>query len=399
MKDGPDFETLLEQFEREQTGASFREPQVGEKVKGTVVSIGREQLFVDLGGKAEGVMDVAEVTDPSGRLTVSVGDTLESSITGKDETTGTLLLGRQHGRHLHGLAELERAFSSQLPVEGQVTGVTKGGVEVQIGGQRGFCPASQIDVRFVDDLGEFVGQRLSFRITKLESGRHTNLVVSRRVLLEAEQQARAAETRARLEVGAVLSGTVTAIKDFGAFVDLGGVEGMVHVSELAFGHIRHPGEVLSVGQPVEVSVLRIDPTDNPRQPERIALSIRALSRDPWQDAAARYPAGARVRGTITRIQAFGAFVELEPGIEGMIHVSELGTGRRVSHPQEAVSTGQAVEATVLGVDSSRRRISLTLDPSKQTDAEETKTFRDYGKPREGFATLGDLLRESLGDKK
>ncbi len=399
MKDGPDFETLLEQFEREQTGASFREPQVGEKVKGTVVSIGREQLFVDLGGKAEGVMDVAEVTDPSGRLTVSVGDTLESSITGKDETTGTLLLGRQHGRHLHGLAELERAFSGQLPVEGQVTGVTKGGVEVQIGGQRGFCPASQIDVRFVDDLGEFVGQRLSFRITKLESGRHTNLVVSRRALLEAEQQARAAETRARLEVGAVLSGTVTAIKDFGAFVDLGGVEGMVHVSELAFGHIRHPGEVLSVGQPVEVSVLRIDPTDNPRQPERIALSIRALSRDPWQDAAARYPAGARVRGTITRIQAFGAFVELEPGIEGMIHVSELGTGRRVSHPQEAVSTGQAVEATVLDVDSSRRRISLTLDPSKQTDAEETKTFRDYGKPREGFATLGDLLRESLGDKK
>jgi small subunit ribosomal protein S1 len=174
---------------------------------------------------------------------------------------------------------------------------------------------------------------------------------------------------------------------------------MVHVSELAFGRVKHPSEVLRVGQPVEVAVLRIERTDNPKRPEKIALSIRALAPDPWRDAAERYPAGCRVQGTVTRIQPFGAFVEIEPGLEGLIHVSELGAGRRVTHPQEVLSPGQAVEASVVGVDVDKRRIALSLAAERLAEAETpTKTAADYGKPREGLGTFGDLLRETLRKK-
>jgi small subunit ribosomal protein S1 len=365
-----------------------------------VVAISGEQVFVDLGGKSEGIMEIASITDSDGNQTVGVGDAVEASVSSVDEETGSLLLGAQHGRHLHGLAELEQAARQNRSVEGRVTGAVKGGLEIQISGQRAFCPASQIDIRFVEDLGELVGQHLEFRITKLEGGRRPNIVVSRRILLEEEQQALAAETRARLEEGAVFKGTVKSIKDYGAFVDLGGVEGMVHISELAHGHVKHPSEVLSEGQPVEVQVLRIEQTDNPQRPEKISLSIRALARDPWQDVQQRLPAGSAIKGTVTRLQSFGAFVEIEPGIEGLIHVSELGAGRRVSHPQEVLSRGQEVEATVLAVDPDKRRISLSLDESKKTaQGPEAKAYTDYGRPKEGFGTLGDLLRESMKKQK
>ncbi len=401
MKNGDDFEALLAQFEQEHAGAT--EPSsisVGDRVQGKVVSIGETQVFVDLGGKSEGVMEVAALTDADGNLIAGVGDMVEATVTSIDEETGSLLLGAQQARHLHGLAELEQAYRQQLPVDGRVTGAIKGGVEVQIAGQRAFCPASQVDIRFVEDLSEFVGQHLSFRITKLEGGRRPNLVVSRRAILEDEQQALAAETRARIEEGAVLAGTVTSVKDYGAFVDLGGVEGMVHVSELAYGHVNHPSDVLREGQPVEVQVLRIEQTGNPKRPEKIALSIRALARDPWQDATQRFPVGSQVKGTVTRLQPFGVFVEIEPGLEGLVHISELGAGRRVSHPQEVVNSGQEVEATVLGVDPDKRRISLSLDASKQaSDAPQAASYVDYERPEMSFGTLGDLLRESMQQQK
>lgn len=398
MNETSDFEALLKEFEQTHAAAK-KAPKVGDKVRGTIVSISGETVFVDLGGKTEGTLEAAGLRDAEGELKVKIGDPVEALVTGRDEATGNLLLGSQHGRHLHGTAELERALENQLPVEGVVTGVTKGGVEVQIAGQRAFCPASQVDLRFVEDLSTFVGQRLSFRITKYEAGRHTNLVVSRRALLEEEQQAQAAEVRSRLEVGAVLTGTVSSLQDYGAFIDLGGVEGMVHVSELAFGRVKHPSEVLRVGQPVEVAVLRIERTDNPKRPEKIALSIRALAPDPWRDAAERYPAGSRVQGMVTRIQPFGAFVEIEPGLEGLIHVSELGAGRRVTHPQEVLSPGETVEASVVSVDVEKRRIGLSLAAERLAEAEApTKTAADYGKPPEGLGTFGDLLRETLRKK-
>ncbi|HHH38873.1 MAG TPA: S1 RNA-binding domain-containing protein, partial [Sedimenticola sp.] len=321
---------------------------------------------------------------------------------GKDDQSGALLLGHQSGHKVHDLAGLEQAWELQQPVDGRVTGVRKGGLEVEIAGVRAFCPASQIDIRFIEDLEQFVGQHLSFRITKFQGGRRPDLVVSRRALLEEEQKIQAEETRALLEEGAVLNGIVTSLKDYGAFVDLGGIEGMIHISELAFGHVQHPKDVLSEGQAVEVSVLRIEKTDNPRHPEKIALSIRALSRDPWLDAEQQFPVGSRVRGRVTRIQPFGAFVELVPGVEGMIHISELGVEQRVGHPAEVLQEGQSVEARVLSVDPEKRRIGLSLSGGGAAEGEGSGTAggEDYRQPKKGgFGTLGDLLRESMEKQK
>lgn len=394
------FEDLLKQFDLTHPGTRQGEPKVGDRVRGTLVSIGDDYAFLDLGGKTEGRMEIAALRNPEGELTVAVGDSVEAAVTGKDPDSGTLLLGSQHGHKYHGLDEVRQAYSQGLPVQGQVTGAVKGGLEVQIAGLRAFCPASQADIRFVEDLAELVGQRLDFRITKLEGGRRPNLVVSRRALLEEEQRLRAEATRAALKEGVVLTGTVTSLKDYGAFVDIGGLEGMVHVSELAFGRVTHPSEVLRVGQPVEVAVLRIEPAQGGRQAEKIALSIRALARDPWSDADQRFPAGTRVQGTVSRLQPFGAFLELEPGIDGLVHISELGAGRRINHPSEVLKVGDRVEATVLGVDLERRRISLTLDQGAgvEVSAEpEGPAVTGSGGAERGevMGTFGALLKESL----
>jgi small subunit ribosomal protein S1 len=396
MRETEDFASLLAELDQRREGKSEAGVKIGDKVRGRIVSIGAGQVFVDLGGKAEGVMEAAALQDAHGNATPGVGDEVEATVTGIDEETGSPLLGSQHARHLHGAAELEQAYRQRLPVEGRVTGAVKGGLEVQIAGQRAFCPASQIDTRFVEDLSELVGQHLQFRITKLDGGRRMNLVVSRRDLLEEEQQARAEEVRARLEEGAVLTGVVTALKDYGAFVDLGGIEGMIHISEMAFHRVEHPSELLREGQPVEVAVLRIEKTGNPRRPEKIALSIRALSRDPWSDADRQFPLGSRAAGRVTRLQPFGAFVELAPGIEGLVHVSELGTGRRVSHPQEVLSPGQQVEVTVIGVDLEKRRISLSLDETKAAaSTPDASAYAPPVKPESALGTFGALLKESL----
>ena len=399
MTDENDFEALLRELEKTEQAVLGEAPKVGEKVKGTVIEIGSEQVFVDLGGKAEAVMDVANLKDAEGNVTVAVGDPLEAVVASIDADTGALILGSRHGRQLHGSAELEEAFRQGLPVEGHITGTTKGGLEVQVAGHRAFCPASQADIRFIEDLSTLVGERCAFRVTKYEGGRRLNLVVSRRALLEEEQAARAVETRAQLKEGAVLTGTVTGMKDFGAFIDLGGVEGMVHVSELALGRVRHPEEVLAIGQQVEVSVLRIEQTDNPKRPEKIALSIRALAKDPWSDVADRYRSGARVAGKVTRTQPFGAFVELEPGLEGMVHISELGAGRRINHPDEVLSAGQRVTATVLNVEPERRRISLSLsDESSSAESVSQATAPAEGDASSGLGTLGDLLKAQLDQR-
>ena len=396
MNDSNDFAALLAEFDQTHQGTTDKAAKPGDQVKGRVVAITEEQVFIDLGGKAEGVMDAASLRDAEGQLSVAVGDEVTATVAGVEED-GSLRLGNQQSRHLHGAAELEQAYRQQVPVQGRVTGVIKGGAEVQVAGQRAFCPASQIDIRFVEDLNEFVGQHLDFRITKFEGGRHLNLVVSRRLVLEEEQRARAEALRANLKEGAVLTGTVTSLQDYGAFVDLGGLEGMIHISELAFHRVKHPSEMLSVGQPLEVSVLRIDKTDNPKRPEKIALSIRALARDPWAEAAQKFPVGARVQGQVTRLQPFGAFVELAPGIEGLIHVSELGTGKRITHPQEVLSPGQALEASVLAVDLDKRRISLTLDEAKAAEAKPDLAAYAAGTPptESGMGSFGALLKQSL----
>jgi small subunit ribosomal protein S1 len=395
MTDHEDFKALLGQFDRQNASKGRRAPQVGDLVHGTVASIGREHVYVDLGIKSDAIVDIEELRDADGNVTVKVGDPVDMAVSAVDADSGTLLLGSKHGRRVHGAAGLEQAFEQHLPVEGHVTGVTKGGVEAEIAGVRAFCPASQLSLQFVEDLSSYVGQRLVFRITKYEGGKHPNLVVSRRELLDEERRAKAAELRARLVPGAVLPGTVTSLQTYGAFVDLGGVEGMIHISEMAFERVHHPSDLLSVGQQVEVAVLRVDQTDNPRHPEKIALSLRALAKNPWTEADRQFPVGKTVKGRVTRLQPFGAFVELAPGLEGMVHISELGAGRRITHPNEILKAGDEVEATVLSVDLDKRRIALSLDPSRQGNAEPSPPVADYAKPSQGMGTLGDLLRQAM----
>jgi small subunit ribosomal protein S1 len=399
MNDSNDFAALLAEFDQAHKGTPEHGAKAGDQVKGRVVAIGEDQVFVDLGGKAEGILDAASLRDAEGLISVAVGDEVTATVAGIEED-GTLRLGNQQARHLHGAAELEHAYRQQLPVQGRVTGVIKGGVEVQIAGQRAFCPASQIDIRFIEDLSEFVGQHLDFRVTKFEGGRHLNLVVSRRLLLEEEQRARAEATRASIKEGAVLQGIVTSLQDYGAFVDLGGIEGMIHISELTFHRVKHPSEILSVGQALEVSVLRIDKTDNPKRPEKIALSLRVLSRDPWTEVAQQFPVGSRVQGQVTRLQPFGAFVELAPGVEGLIHISEMGAGKRIGHPQEVLSPGQAVEASVIAIDPANKRISLTLDEAKAAEAKPDLEAMATAKPAEStLGSFGALLKQSLDKRR
>jgi small subunit ribosomal protein S1 len=276
-----------------------------------------------------------------------------------------------------------------IPVEGVVTEVVKGGVSVDVAGVRGFCPASQLDVRFIDDLATYIGQRLTFRITRYEP---RNLVLSRRVLLEEDNARRATETRKRLEPGAVLRGKVVGFKPFGAFIDLGGIEGMLHISELGYARVERPEDMLSLGQEVDVAVLKIEPGE---KGERISLSLKALASDPWGETAAHLVEGARVRGKVTRLQPFGAFVEIAPGVEGLVHISELGAGRRINHPREVISVGQDVEAVVLSVDHERRRIALSTaqsgDGSAEDVAEAARVAKAHTPTRLG--TFGDLLKK------
>jgi small subunit ribosomal protein S1 len=223
---------------------------------------------------------------------------------------------------------------------------------------RAFCPISQLDLRHVEDAAAFVGQKLRWRVTRYEAtGRGANVVVSRRSLLEEEQAARAAEVRGTLAVGAVVKGRVSSLKDYGAFVDLGGLEGMLHVSELGFQRVAHPKDLLAVGQEIEVQILKIEKGD---KGERISLSLKSLEKDPWSDVATRFYEGVRAHGTVRRLETFGAFVEVAPGVEGLLHVSELGRGKPLRHAKDATKVGAALDVVVLAVDMDKRRLSLGL---------------------------------------
>ncbi len=386
-----DFAAMLAEYDQGGDPKKKRkEPQVGEEMRGRVVSIGRDSVFLDLGGKSDGMIEIAELRDADGKLTVQIGDEIEARVVETGDRSGVVILKRSIGRGAEGKAELAQAYQHQIPVEGVVSGVNKGGVEVQIAGVRAFCPISQLDARHVEDAAPYVGQKFTFRITRYEeNGRNLNLVVSRRVLLEEESRAQAQVTRATLQVGAVLRGKVTGLKDYGAFVDLGGLEGMLHVSELAFQRVKHPKDVLSIGQEIEVQILKMEKGDDPKRPEKISLSLKSLERDPWSDARERFPEGARLPGTVTRVEQFGAFVELAPGIEGLVHISELAQGKHLRHAKDAVKPGQPLDVLVLEVDTDKHRISLSL-VSKDDDGGGAPVSSG---PAPKLGTFADLLKK------
>ncbi len=392
-----DFGSLLAEYEKAGTFAPKRGgPQPGDAVKGRIVSIGKEAVLVDLGLKSEGILALPEVQDDAGKVLVEVGQEIEAKVAQIDGRRGSLILRYRLGRGAVGADELAEAFANGVPVQGTVTGVNKGGVEVLVSGVRAFCPISQLDLKRTEDATPFIGQKLTFRITKLEPGprgRVGNLVLSRRRILEEEQRRLIEEARARLKAGDVIQGKVTQLRDYGAFVDLGGVEGMLHVSEIGFARVTRASDVLTVGQEVEVQILRIERGDDPRRGDRISLSLKTLAKDPWDEVPRKYAAGTRATGKVVRVESFGAFLELEPGIEGLLHVSELGQGKQIHHAREAAKIGQALELVVRELDVERRRISLEL-----ADVEE-EGGRAYAASLAGRSleqgthdTLGDLLR-------
>jgi small subunit ribosomal protein S1 len=397
-----DFAALLAESE----AAEKRRPRIraGDVVRGRVVAVGAQSAFVAIGAKAEAVIDLAEFRDAeTGEPRIAVGDLVEATVTDDGSRSGSIVLKRTLGRGGHVPGELEQALELAIAVEGLVTAQNKGGFDVQIAGQRAFCPAGQIDVRR-NDPAQYVGQHLRFRVIKIEAGGR-NLVVSRRQLLEEEAAAKAAETWKRLEVGAVVSGTVTSLRDFGAFVDIGGVEGLVHVSELGYGHAAHPGEILEVGQTVEAQVVKLEP-DPTTGRGRVGLSLRALLPDPWLTAVERFPVGAAVSGRVRRLESFGAFVEIAPGLEGLAHVSRLALDRRVSHPRQVVAVGDEVEVTVVSVDPEKRRIGLSMvesgrrarDAAELAESRENADLLARSKEAKSFGTLAELLAASKKPK-
>ncbi|MBW2453050.1 MAG: S1 RNA-binding domain-containing protein [Deltaproteobacteria bacterium] len=371
-----------------------RAPQVGKTVSGQVVAITAETVFVDVGAKTEAVMDRDQLTDDEGQLTVEMGSTVTARVAEASE--GSIVLRIRMSRGADPSAELAQAQAHGIPVTGTVAAVNKGGVEVEVMGLRAFCPISQLEARYVEDPAEYIGRKLEFRVTRHESGRggKANIVLSRRALLEEEAAKRSAELRATLEVEAVMSGKVTRIKDYGVFVDLGGLEGMLHISELGFGHVDHPSEVLSEGQAVQVKILKMEPSDDPKRPDRISLSLKALQDDPWDVAVRELSIGQRLKGKVVRTQPFGAFVTLPMGIEGLVHVSQLVTDRRVAHAKEVVSVGDEVVVSVLEIDTERHRVALSITAAAQ-DAEAAQAAAYRPASQGSMGTFADLMKQKL----
>lgn len=392
-----DFAAMLAEYEPAARGSG---PKRGQMITGRVVNISGSSVFLDLGGKSEGAIDREELLNAEGELTVKIGDSVEARVAEVDGPSGCVVLRRSIARGSDANEALKGAWEAGIPVEGLVTGLNKGGLEVTVAGMRAFCPISQIDLRFVEDANHFVGQKYQFKITKLEQGRgkNMNIVLSRRKLLEEANAAQAAQLRETLHEGQILKGTVTTIKDYGAFVDLGGIEGMLHISELGHGRIGHPSEILSPDQTIDVKVIKIEPAAGARKEDRISLSIKAMHESPWESYGNTLKTGTQVQGTVVRLQPFGAFIELSPGVEGLAHISELGAGKRINHPREVLAEGDTVQVTVLSVDPASQRISLTLRspddiPDEQADRQRVQEVNAAN--NKGLGTFADLLQGKL----
>ncbi len=399
----PETESFEEMFEAQQKEGGMsgrRTVRVGEKVSGTIFQLGADTAFVSLSNaKSEAMIELRELKDDEGVLRYGVGDTLEAHVI--EAGARGILLSRALAKGTANMAMLAEARASGIPVEGMVLGVNKGGVEVAIGDVRAFCPISQLDIRFVENPEQFVGEKLKFRVTEV---RERNVVLSRRSLLEEEQRQLGAKTRETLAEGKVVKGRISGVRDFGAFVDLGGVEGMIPVSELSYQRVGHPSEVVKQGDEVEVEVLRMEPAqpnspDKSKQKERITLSLRARQEDPFKAAIAELKEGDRLQGKVVRLQPFGAFVELRPGVDGLVHISALSE-RRISHPRDVVQVGETIWVQVEKIDPAEKRIGLRriteeeaqLPPEERPAAAEKPAAPAAPRPKVGQVVEGKVDR-------
>src|ERR1017187_1183317 len=348
-----DFATALETFEQEQaqTEAALNEEQI---VTGTVLKVTAQYVVVDIGYKSEGVVQVAEFTDSEGNVTVKRGDEIAVMREPGHTEEGYIHLSHQKAQRLHAWDEIEKAYTDKASVKARVIDRIKGGLTVDILGAHAFLPGSQVDLRPVRNLDGLKGQEIEVRIIKLNKKRG-NIVASRKQLLEEEQSEKRTKTLDQLHEDGILTGTVKNLTDYGAFVDLGGIDGLLHITDMSWGRLTHPRDLVQVGDQIQVKVLKFD-----REKQRVSLGFKQLTPDPWLDAAERYPIGAHVKGRVISVTDYGAFIELEQGIEGLVHVSEMTWSKRMKHPSKLVNIGDPVEAVVLNVNPTERRISLGL---------------------------------------
>jgi small subunit ribosomal protein S1 len=356
-----DFESLLAESYSDNPATE------GSVVKGRIVSIENDFAIIDVGLKTEGKIAVKEFAQPGKTSEVKVGDTVEVYLERIENAMGEAVLSRDKARREEAWTRLEQMANKNERVDGVIFGRVKGGFTVDLGGAVAFLPGSQVDVRPIRDVGPLMNVSQPFQILKMDR-RRGNIVVSRRAIMEETRAEQRSELVQNLAEGQVVEGMVKNITDYGAFVDLGGIDGLLHVTDIAWKRVNHPSDVLHVGQTVKVQIIRINP-----ETQRISLGMKQLDKDPWEVVTERYPIGAKVKGKVTNITDYGAFVELEDGIEGLIHVSEMSWTKKNVHPGKILSTSESVEVQVLDIDSAKRRISLGL---KQTQKNPWEAFAD-----------------------
>ncbi len=366
-----DFAALLDE------SLAGRDLNEGTVVHGIVVGQEKDFLIVDVGLKTEGRISVKEFQQGDGKPTPKIGDTVEVFLERVENASGEAVISREKARREEAWTRLEGVYAEAQPVMGSIVGRVKGGFTVDLGGASAFLPGSQVDIRPVRDVGPLMGKEQPFAILKMDRPRG-NIVVSRRAILEEARAEQRTELVAQLHEGEVREGVVKNITDYGAFVDLGGIDGLLHVTDMSWKRVNHPSQVLAVGDTVKVQIVKINPDT-----QRISLGMKQLLADPWDDVEAKYPMGARYTGRITNITDYGAFVELEAGVEGLVHVSEMSWTKKNAHPGKIVSTSQEVDVVVLDVDASKRRISLGLKQAQQNPWEAFLQAHPIGSVVEG----------------
>ena len=384
-------ERFKDLFDEKKLSAPKLKP--GDRVEAAVVGMSGENIFLDIGGKSEGVLNAAEIKNDEGEIEIKVGDTLHVFFL--SNRGGNMVFTTRLGSGKTSPQELEDAFASGIPVEGRVSKEVKGGFEVFVAGQRGFCPYSQMDIRRVEDPEDYLEHTFQFKIIEF-SNHGKNIIVSARALIEEERERQKELLRESLQEGDRVGGTVTSLRDFGAFVDIGGIDGLIPISELAWGQVESVEDVLTRGQQVEVVIRKLD-WDN----ERISLSLKETVENPWDKAIEKFPAGSIHLGRVSRLSSFGAFVTLEPGVDGLLHISKLGAGRRINHPREVLETGQEITVRIDAVDNEKQRISLVPEDYAANDSGEQEDIPEKIKksPPKSLGTLGDLLSAKLAEKK
>jgi small subunit ribosomal protein S1 len=390
--------SFAELFEKTQMRKDFLKP--GQKIEAVIVKITQDWIFLDLGGKSEGYLDRKEFTDDNGNLTVKEGDSVTAYFLSSkhNEKLFTTKIGAGDSARIY----IEEVWRNGIPIEGIVEKEIKGGFEIKLAGDmRGFCPYSQIDLRRSEDAKDYIGRRLPFRITEYgERGR--NIILSARALLEEQKKKEEEARKAELKEGMLVQGIVVSLRAFGAFLDIGGLQGLLPISEIGWERVEDIHERLSVGQTLDVVITKLDWQNN-----RVSLSLKQTLPDPWNEAETRYPEGTFHTGTVVRLAKFGAFVNLGPGVDGLIHISRLGKGKRIAHPSDAVKEGQVVEVRIDGIDRDQKRISLSMpeahardDKTRTIEKEPEEDLREYvDKTQASLGSFGDIMKRKLGKKK